>query len=296
VLDVEEYLIARDKDLVVLQLRYPRGVERDSIAAGYRRVVLGLRLSGAAGTLPVNGSGQPRVEFGQLVFDIPEDLRAIAPGALTADAASEGRRIMRWRPLLGDPDTTLFAVGRYRLDTRRIDRLTLRIWREDAGDTLVTRATERVAAQAARDFGLFWKDFGPVPVSEVTLVETPGRETRGGAGAVFLGADASEVVLARELSRTWWGGLVRADTPSTVLVKDALPLFSARLATGDSSLANDARLRALDAAARIAGTARFREAIRTFVLESRSDSAATARLLEVLGPQAAVAVRQLIQP
>src|SRR6266853_6403082 len=93
VLDVEEYLIARDRDLVVLQLRYPRGVERDSIAVGYRRVVEGLRRGYVAAPPRVSANGQPRAEVGQLVFDLPEDQRAIAPGALTADAASEGRRI-----------------------------------------------------------------------------------------------------------------------------------------------------------------------------------------------------------
>ena len=295
VLDIEEFLIARDRDLVVLQLRYPRGVERDSIAAGYRRTVEGLRL-GAAGRPPAAALGQPRIEYGQLAFDLPEDLHAIAPGTLTADAVSGGHRIMRWRPLFGDPDTTMFAVGRYHLDAQRMGRLTLRIWREDTGDTLVTRATDSVVAQLTRDFSVFWRDFGPVPLTDVTIVETRGQETRGGGGAVFLGADASAVVLARELSRTWWGSLVRVDSLNAVLVTGALPLFAARLATGDSSLANDARLRALDDAARIAGAPRFREAIRTFMLESRSDSTPTARFLDVLGAEAAATVRQLIQP
>ena len=49
VLDVEEYLVARGRDLIVLQLRFPRGVPRDSIAAGYRRVIEGLRLGGVLG-------------------------------------------------------------------------------------------------------------------------------------------------------------------------------------------------------------------------------------------------------
>jgi len=43
-LDVEEYAIARDSDLIILRLRYPLGLPRDSIAAGYRRVIDGLRI------------------------------------------------------------------------------------------------------------------------------------------------------------------------------------------------------------------------------------------------------------
>jgi len=42
--DVEEYFIARDNDLVILQFRYPRGLPRDSIAAGYQRVFDGLEV------------------------------------------------------------------------------------------------------------------------------------------------------------------------------------------------------------------------------------------------------------
>jgi hypothetical protein len=46
--DVEEYAIARGRDLVVLQFRYPRGLPRDSIAAGYERALLGLDIRGGA--------------------------------------------------------------------------------------------------------------------------------------------------------------------------------------------------------------------------------------------------------
>jgi hypothetical protein len=294
VLEVEEYLIAREHDLVVLQLRYPRGFERDSIAAGYRRIVAGLRLGGAGGPPPSAAGGRPRVELGQLVFEIPDQLRAIAPGLLTADASAGGTRIMRWRPLIGAPDTALFVLGRYHLDQQKLGRVTLKIWREDSGDSLVTRATESLTQQLARAFELFWRAFGSVPLTEVTVVETAGRETRGGGGAVFLGADASPVVLAKELSRTWWGGLVPADSSNAVLIGDALPLLAARLATGDSSLTNDSRVRALDDAARIAGAPRFREAIRTLALESRDDTAATSRFLAMLGADASLSVLQLI--
>jgi hypothetical protein len=47
VLEVEELLIVRGTDLALLQLRYPRGLPRDSIAAGYARTLAGLTLRGA---------------------------------------------------------------------------------------------------------------------------------------------------------------------------------------------------------------------------------------------------------
>jgi hypothetical protein len=46
-LDVDEYAIARGGDLLVLQFRYPRGMPRDSVGAGYRRMLDGLRIRAA---------------------------------------------------------------------------------------------------------------------------------------------------------------------------------------------------------------------------------------------------------
>ncbi len=47
VLEVEEYLVVRDLDLVLLQFRYPRHVPRDSLEAGYRRTLTGITIRGS---------------------------------------------------------------------------------------------------------------------------------------------------------------------------------------------------------------------------------------------------------
>lgn len=47
--DVEEYFVARGTDLVILQLRYPHGLPRDSIAEGYRRAIDGLTIRAPPG-------------------------------------------------------------------------------------------------------------------------------------------------------------------------------------------------------------------------------------------------------
>jgi hypothetical protein len=65
--DVEEYFIARGTDLVILQFRYPRGLPRDSIAAGYQRSFDGLELGRtgppAAGAVVTEPAGSaPRDE------------------------------------------------------------------------------------------------------------------------------------------------------------------------------------------------------------------------------------------
>ncbi len=51
-LDVEEYFIARGHDLVILQFRYPRGLPRDSVAAGYQRVFEGLEIRASPQSRP----------------------------------------------------------------------------------------------------------------------------------------------------------------------------------------------------------------------------------------------------
>ncbi len=58
-LRVEEYVIARRRDLIVLQFRYPRAAPYDSIAVGYRRVLDGLRdpRSDERGRAPAAGCG-----------------------------------------------------------------------------------------------------------------------------------------------------------------------------------------------------------------------------------------------
>jgi hypothetical protein len=73
VLDVGEYLIARGGDLILLQFRYPRGLPRDSIAAGYQRVLDGLRIVGSPGPPAEAGSAAEAATTAQAAW------RALAP-------------------------------------------------------------------------------------------------------------------------------------------------------------------------------------------------------------------------
>jgi hypothetical protein len=288
--EVEEYLIARDSDLVALQFRYPRGLPRDSINAGYLRSLAGLTLRGAA--------AQPwtmSVQRDYLLFDLPEDEQAIAPGWLSSEVQANGRRLMRWTSLVGAPDsTTVFVVGRYRPETRRFGRLTIRVWRNLATDSMITRATDEMLAPLAQAWAVYWQDFGPVPTTEISVVETSWIATRGGPAAVFLGSDLrsplAAQILRRELSRTWWGGIVRVDAGSARLLTE-LAEWSARLAgpppvPGSSDYVIE----------RIwSSTPSFREAIGTLVAESRGGSAATSRFYAVLGDSAASRLQRALR-
>ncbi len=84
-LDVEEYFIARGTDLIIVQFRYPRGLPRDSIAAGYQRVFDGLVIRAPADT------GSP----------IPASAPAPPPPAEAARLAAAANRALAgspWRP------------------------------------------------------------------------------------------------------------------------------------------------------------------------------------------------------
>ena len=333
VLEVEEYLVARGKDLVLLQFRYPRGLPRDSIAAGYGRTLSGLSLrtgTGVAGGVippallpagplvrvtnptpvapaarprprrtvtPVVGTWMAAVDRGQFVIDVPAAQRAVAPGLLTAELVADGRRIARFSPVFAEPDTSLYAIGRFRVESSRFGRLTIRAWRIESGATAATPVSDTLLAIVSTAWESYWRDFGPVPTSELTLVETTWPETLGGPAILFLGEDAgSPLVLRRELARTWWGGQVRATGTATGLV-NALAEWSATLVAADSGamFSGSADLAAIEESRRLAGDARFREAVRTFLVESRAGDPAVDAFVRVLGDTASAPLRVLLR-
>ena len=299
VLDVEEYLLARDSELVALQFRYPRGVRRDSIAAGYQRSLAGLRVPAPA-RVAVRRSTTPAwdvsLEGRVLFFDLPEAFRAIAPGWISSEVIAQGRRQMRWTPFFGAPDTSLYAVGRYVLENRNAGRMTVRIWRNQGADSSYTRVTDELVAQVVEAWATYWRDFGPVPTAEIALVETAWRESRGGPGILFAGSDlrssAAAFIARREVARSWWGGLVHAEGTSASLIGDVFPAWSASLIgpAPDSGATNG-----LELARRLAGDARFREAVRTLVVESRAGPPAIEPFMTILGDSAANAIRALVR-
>ncbi|HXY68413.1 MAG TPA: hypothetical protein VEH62_03125 [Gemmatimonadales bacterium] len=386
-LDVEEYTIARGGDLIVLQLRYPRGLPRDSIAAGYERVVAGLRIRGggvsrpAATSLPVenvatardmpdtpwqvtaydalvrydapdaradfvvrmnlsndgllpedsvavwvwpaltmdsvrgdsllagvrasagvwwvrlpaaaapqdsttltiyyHGSGAdpavpsrlmrlaatgafaaidwlPRVQPAldsalQLVrasrprltlsFDVPDEWRAVAPGRLTSDGASLGRRHMTWRSDQVTATVPAFALGPYRVVTRPEAGVAVSVWLTPA-DSPSTATIDSLAASVRTAWVFCSRAFGRLPTSEVDVAATDVPRAQGFAGLLLLGHPASfggvrddTVVadaglpslgdLAHELARTWWGNSAAAAGPGSAWIVEAIPAWTA---------------------------------------------------------------------
>ena len=297
-LDVEEYLAVRGNEFIALQFRYPRGLPRDSLAAGYLRSLAGFRLTGDASPSARVSRAAERpavaIESNLAMIEVPDSLQVAAPGALISDLVSAGRRQTRWKAFVGPPDTSVYALGHFRADVRRMGRLTIRVWRNASTDSALARVTDDMLSVVAEAWASYWRDFGPVPTAEVSLVETTWPASRGAAGTIFVGADArsadAPMILRRELSRTWWGGAVRADGRAAFLVNELLPAWSSALLAGDRTGAD-----ILSRARAASGDARFREAIQTLVAESRGQPAAVDRFLRVLGDSGSVELRALLR-
>lgn len=288
VVDVDEFIIASGSDLVLLQFRIPRSVPRDSIEEGFRRVLAGLRLGSQPVPAPVGDAGfAPDLDQGHIVFEVPRDMRAVSSGTLVAEVVRGDQRIMRYRPLLEDVPA-LYAVGRYAVDERRMGRLALIVWRNEDRAVRVTIARDSTLAILVRGWGRYWQVFGRIPLAELTVVETDWPFTRGAPGIVFLGADATEPILLKELSRTWWGGYARATGPFAALTNEMLPAWAPRIAGAEGA-----------AGAAIEGTrridpARFREAIRSLAVHARQPESTNA-FFAALGP-AGQALRMTLFP
>ena len=265
-----------------------------------------------------------------LGFDVPDSWRAIAPGRMTAEVAASGRRRMTWMTEDVAAATPAFALGPYRIVTRRSAGLGVSIWlaREDS----VSATTLDALVGAVRSAWIFCsRAFGRLPLADVSVVSTRLPETRGFLGLVFDGGlDTSRDLLYREVARSWWGNSVDAAGPASWWVREGFPAWTAIAARGAlegdtvrqrlvreaeqrwhaavlrdgdaalSSLAPEAPgaeqlgpkgAAALEAARRAVGEAAFREAILSLALEHRDGWLTLQAILDGFGPDARAVLR-----
>ena len=281
----------------------------------------------------VDSSGQitrtARARY-SLGFDVPDSWRAIAPGRMTAEVASSGRRRMTWVTEDVAAATPAFALGPYRIVTRRSSGLGVSIWlaRDDSAST----ATLEALVGAARSAWIFCsRAFGRLPLADIGVVSTRLPEARGFLGLVLDGGlDTSRDLLYREVARSWWGNSVDAAGPASWWVREGFPTWTAIAARGAmegdtvrqrlvreveqrwhaaalrdgdvplASLAPDAPgaelLRpkgaaALEAARRAAGEAAFRDALLSLALEHRGGWLTLQAILDAFGPDAQAVLR-----
>lgn len=110
--DVEEYFIARGNDLVILQFRFPRGLPRDSIAAGYQHAFDGLQIRRDDRALAPLAAATPAVTVDTVSL-------AVSGSPAERDDGIENRRLAGspWRPrayeavVRFDPESVLVAFS-----------------------------------------------------------------------------------------------------------------------------------------------------------------------------------------
>jgi hypothetical protein len=265
-----------------------------------------------------------------LSFDVPDTWRAVAQGRVTAEAVSAGRRRITWATEDVVAATPAFALGAYRVLTRRADGFDVAVWL--APDDTASDATVSAVAGAVRAAWIFCsRAFGRLPIADVNVVSTRLPEARGFLGLVLNGGmDSSRDVLFREVARSWWGNSVAASGPGSWWIREAFPIWTAIAARGalegdtvrqrlvretearwhaagrplaDAPLASlipgapgadllaSKGAAALEAARRAAGDAAFRAAILSLALEHRNGWITVEAILDALGPDARAVLR-----
>lgn len=157
--DVEEYIIARGRDLIVLQFRYPRGLPRDSIAAGYERSLAGLDIRAAEGSpAPPRTALAPQPDPAQrdAATNRAVDFSPWAPRAFDARVQFDpgaGRVLfsVRVEVVNGDvrPRDTLTVALRWPFVLDVVRSATGQVLSEQRGPTATVRLPQAVEPQAA---------------------------------------------------------------------------------------------------------------------------------------------------
>ena len=268
-----------------------------------------------------------------LSFDVPDGWRAAAPGRVTAEIASSGRRRMTWATEDVVASIPAFALGRYRVVTRRSAGLGVAVWLSP--DDTVSGPSLDALVGAVRAAWIFCsRAFGRLPIADVNVVSTRLPETRGFLGLVLgAGLDTARNAIYREVSRSWWGNSVDAAGPLSWWVREGFPAWTALAArgalegdtvrqrlvreaearwrraapsTGDPPLASlfpgaggfdllrSKGVAALEAARRASGDDVFREAILSLALEHRNGWLVAGTILDAFGPEAQAVLRAFL--
>ena len=157
--DVEEYIIARGRDLIVLQFRYPRGLPRDSIAAGYERSLAGLDIRAADGSpapprtalAPQPDPAQRDAATNRAVGSAPWAPRAFDARVQFDPGAGRVLFSVRVEVVNGDvrPRDTLTVALRWPFVLDVVRSATGQVLSEQRGPTATVRLPQAVEPQAA---------------------------------------------------------------------------------------------------------------------------------------------------
>lgn len=167
-------------------------------------------------------------------FRLPRGWRAVSNGRLIEDRTTRAGTVNTWG--LGEPAARSFAAARF-----TVARESAR--GRDIGVYLTTAEPARAKEQArvlSRALTAMEARFGPYPYPSYAIVELPDGVVDWAASSeqgfimatteMFAVRGGNLPLFAHEAAHGWWGNLVNAAGPSSLLVSEALAQYSAVVA------------------------------------------------------------------
>lgn len=240
---------------------------------------------------PYDSTGLPRGPFLEEVtlrFELPEHLTAVATGRQTSELSSAGLHRQTWSATGAAARAPGYVIGRFRVGGRAADRLSLTMWSAAPDIPL-----DSSAALVAEAWSFNARAFGSVLPPDVHVV-VGAPFTFGLPGLLLLASRdaANRGAIFREVSRTWWGGAIRATGPGSWFFERALPEWIGSRHAGGGVYAGEAA--SVEALRTQLGDAEFREVLRRFATEYRSEPGAAQPFLELLEPRVRLVFQEIL--
>jgi hypothetical protein len=155
---------------------------------------------------------------------------------------------MTWRAGEVAPAVAAFALGQYRVVTRRPGSVAVSVWLLPA-DTVQLAVVDSLAASIQLAWKFCSRAFGRLPIEEWNIATAEVPALRGFTGFLLMRHDAGSDgppsgsssdpalgrvpdALVREVARTWWGNSVSPAGPASAWILEGLPAWAAVAARG----------------------------------------------------------------
>ena len=174
--------------------------------------------------------------------------KALAPQPMASQTAVQGGRLLYTFECSNAAPNGSFVAGNLQLSPKQAEGVSVAVYapREASGNA------EAFASDIARSETIFSDMFGPLPDSDMTIVQLPDGTLRDFAapGVLFLGARSwdprgSDRTIARLVASQWWGNRVLPATTGDVWISDGLARYSEAL-YAEQNAGKEAGLKAID--------------------------------------------------
>ena len=174
--------------------------------------------------------------------------KALAPQPMASQTAVQGGRLLYTFECNNAAPNGTFVAGNLQLSPKQAEGVSVAVYapREASGNA------EAFASDIARSETIFSDMFGPLPDSDMTIVQLPDGTLRDFAapGVLLLSARSwdprgSDRTIARLVASQWWGNRVLPATTGDVWISDGLARYSEAL-YAEQNAGKEASLKAID--------------------------------------------------